>query len=80
MFFSAYCGSLWLGALCSTVKMAEVVGDESTRVKFAAVLDKAKVAFEEKLWNGKRIIFLNYCSHIRAVIRGKIHFNIWFVD
>ncbi|KAK7582522.1 hypothetical protein V9T40_013967 [Parthenolecanium corni] len=50
---SAYCGSLWLGALCSTVKMAEVVGDESTRVKFAAVLDKAKVAFEEKLWNGK---------------------------
>lgn len=37
--------------------MAALVEDETTRVKFSAVFDKAKVAFNEKLWNGIKLNF-----------------------
>lgn len=57
-FLSAYCGGLWLAALCVTVKMASILQDNDTEKKFSHILENAKVTFNRKLWNGK--IFLIY--------------------
>ncbi|KAM9509587.1 non-lysosomal glucosylceramidase isoform 1-T1 [Guaruba guarouba] len=56
---SAYCGGLWLAAVCMMCKMAEVLGDAKIRQKYMDILNKGKEAFERKLWNGK---YYNYDS------------------
>ncbi|XP_066991839.2 non-lysosomal glucosylceramidase isoform X2 [Anabrus simplex] len=50
---SAYCGSLWLAALYSARKMAEVMNDVDQAALYEETLKKAKGAFETKLWNGE---------------------------
>lgn len=49
---SAYCGGLWLAAVCMMCKMAEVLGDTEVRQKYLDILNKGKEAFERRLWNG----------------------------
>ncbi|KAM4878822.1 non-lysosomal glucosylceramidase [Sylvia borin] len=56
---SAYCGGLWLAAVCMMCKMAEVLGDTEIRQKYLDILNKGKEAFERMLWNGK---YYNYDS------------------
>ncbi|NXD73580.1 GBA2 glucosylceramidase, partial [Eolophus roseicapillus] len=56
---SAYCGGLWLAAVCMMCKMAEVLGDAKIRQKYMDILNKGKEAYERKLWNGK---YYNYDS------------------
>ncbi|XP_037772896.1 non-lysosomal glucosylceramidase-like [Penaeus monodon] len=50
---SAYCCSLWVAALAVMVEMASELKDEAEEKKFAEALAKARVALQEKLWNGK---------------------------
>uniref|UniRef100_A0A8C0U3X6 Non-lysosomal glucosylceramidase n=2 Tax=Cyanistes caeruleus TaxID=156563 RepID=A0A8C0U3X6_CYACU len=56
---SAYCGGLWLAAVCMMCKMAEVLGDTEIQQKYLDILNKGKEAFERMLWNGK---YYNYDS------------------
>lgn len=56
---SAYCGGMWLAALRLTLEMAKVLGDSEIEKKYTEILDKGKVAFEKKLWNGQ---YYNYDS------------------
>lgn len=49
---SAYCGGLWLAAVCMMCKMAEVLGDAEIQQKYMDILGKGKEAFERMLWNG----------------------------
>lgn len=49
---SAYCGGLWLAAVCTMCKMAEVLGDAEIQQKYTDILSKGKEAFERMLWNG----------------------------
>ncbi|XP_009463414.1 PREDICTED: non-lysosomal glucosylceramidase [Nipponia nippon] len=56
---SAYCGGLWLAAVCMMCKMAEVLGDAEIQQKYTDILSKGKEAFERMLWNGK---YYNYDS------------------
>lgn len=56
---SAYCGGLWLAAVCMMCKMAEVLGDTEIQQKYLGILNKGKEAFERMLWNGK---YYNYDS------------------
>ncbi|XP_061468542.1 non-lysosomal glucosylceramidase [Rhineura floridana] len=56
---SAYCGSLWLAALCMMCRMAEVLDEGEALQKHSALLAKGTVAFEKRLWNGK---YYNYDS------------------
>ncbi len=60
-FSSAYCGSLWLAALCVTIRMAIILEDAETETKYSSILEKAKMVFDNKLWNGKVVanIFSN---------------------
>uniref|UniRef100_T1JDY2 Non-lysosomal glucosylceramidase n=1 Tax=Strigamia maritima TaxID=126957 RepID=T1JDY2_STRMM len=48
---SAYCGGLWLAALCVTTLMARKLGDEAIATNYHEVLEKAKQAYNKKLWN-----------------------------
>ncbi|XP_011497450.1 PREDICTED: non-lysosomal glucosylceramidase [Ceratosolen solmsi marchali] len=50
---SAYCGSLWIAALQASVKMAELLNEQEDSFKYKEILDRAKIAFQDKLWNGK---------------------------
>nr|XP_056704029.1 non-lysosomal glucosylceramidase [Euleptes europaea] len=60
---SAYCGGLWLAAVCMMCRMAEVLGEGEVRQKYAAILARGTEAFERLLWNGK---YYNYDSSQRA--------------
>lgn len=57
---SAYCGGLWLAAVCMMCKMAEVLGDAKIRQKYMDILNKGKEAFERKLWNGEPLPVENH--------------------
>uniref|UniRef100_A0A0A9Z3A6 Non-lysosomal glucosylceramidase n=4 Tax=Lygus hesperus TaxID=30085 RepID=A0A0A9Z3A6_LYGHE len=54
---SAYCGSLFIAAVQATVKMAKIMEDNEVHDKFKDILERGKVSFDEKLWNGKYFIF-----------------------
>lgn len=56
---SAYCGCLWLAALQAAAAMALELGDRNYAEKCKSRFVKAKVSFEEKLWNGS---YFNYDS------------------
>ncbi|KAG9463218.1 hypothetical protein GDO78_022189 [Eleutherodactylus coqui] len=48
---SAYCGGLWLAAVCMMCQMAEDVEDKDAHSKFSSILSRGKEAFEKLLWN-----------------------------
>ncbi|MFX0126397.1 MAG: non-lysosomal glucosylceramidase [Candidatus Hodarchaeota archaeon] len=50
---SAYCGGLWITALAAAARMAKIVGDEEKSIYYKGLLNRAKLKFEEDLWNGK---------------------------
>lgn len=54
---SAYCGCLWLAALEAAAAMAQQLGDKAFAEKCKSRFLKAKVVFEERLWNGS---YFNY--------------------
>uniref|UniRef100_A0A8D0HDJ2 Glucosylceramidase beta 2 n=1 Tax=Sphenodon punctatus TaxID=8508 RepID=A0A8D0HDJ2_SPHPU len=56
---SAYCGSLWLAAVCMMCRMAEILGETEVLEKYSAILKKGTESFERLLWNGK---YYNYDS------------------
>ncbi|XP_029439064.1 non-lysosomal glucosylceramidase [Rhinatrema bivittatum] len=56
---SAYCGGLWLAAVCMMCKMAEILKDKAVFQKYSTILEKGKKAFEKHLWNGR---YYNYDS------------------
>ena len=59
---SAYCGSIWLAALYTTIQMAKQLGEKDDQEFFANILNKGKVSFEKKLWNGKQNYVLTIFS------------------
>jgi non-lysosomal glucosylceramidase len=48
---SAYCGSLWLASLHAMIEMAGALNESAK--PYSALLEKGKVSFDEKLWNGE---------------------------
>ena len=58
-FYSAYCGGMWLAALKMFTEMAKILGHQADSNKFNGILEKAKVSFVDKLWNGA----FDYVSH-----------------
>ena len=43
---------MWLAALRMVVDMAEHLGFEEDRAKYAEVLERGKKSYQDKLWNG----------------------------
>jgi uncharacterized protein (DUF608 family) len=62
MVFSAYCGSLWLASLHAMVEMAGALNEPAD--SYRALLEKGKVSFDEKLWNGET----NKNKHFKSLI------------
>ncbi|XP_042303811.1 non-lysosomal glucosylceramidase-like [Sceloporus undulatus] len=56
---SAYCGGLWLAAVCMMRRMADILGEGEALQKYSAILAKGTAAFERLLWNGR---YYNYDS------------------
>lgn len=74
---SAYCGGLWLAALYGMVIITKEL-DKATDTKvYSALLEKAKKAFESKLWNGK---YYNFdCSENAASIMADQLCGHWYL-
>lgn len=68
---SAYCGGLWLAAVCMMCKMAEVLGDTEIRQKYLDILNKGKEAFERMLWNGGCKAVVNYSQLAICLLEGS---------
>ncbi len=49
---SAYCGGLWLAALRSAARLAELAGDPAGRDHWQALSARAEPAFDRALWTG----------------------------
>ncbi|XP_062828747.1 non-lysosomal glucosylceramidase [Anolis carolinensis] len=56
---SAYCGGLWLAAVCMMCRMAEILGEGAALQRYSAILSSGAAAFERLLWNGR---YYNYDS------------------
>lgn len=56
---SAYCGGLWLAALKCMCEMAEILDHQDALTEYKTILDKGKISYERKLWNGR---YYNYDS------------------
>ena len=66
---SAYCGGLWLATLSVAVDMAVENGEDIMAKEWSAALEKARAAYQEKLWNVEKKFF-----KFDATERGK-YFN-----
>ncbi|KAK3911068.1 Non-lysosomal glucosylceramidase [Frankliniella fusca] len=70
---SAYCGGLWLAALYCMHKMAVHFADTDAIDKYAALLERGKQSFEEKLWNGQYYDFdSSQSSHSKSVMSDQL--------
>ena len=49
---SSFIGCQWLSAVNYAVETAKILGDKDAVAKYESILEKGKLAFEEKLWNG----------------------------
>ena len=49
----AYISTLWLASLKAATVIADRVGEKSYYDRWSAILEKGKIALDEKLWNGE---------------------------
>ncbi|CAG9578874.1 unnamed protein product [Danaus chrysippus] len=54
---SAYCGGLWVASVSAVHAMAKILGFTDDEKEFNTLLEKAKDAYERKLWNGSHYKF-----------------------
>lgn len=66
---SAYCGSLWLGALQAMQKSADLMADKKAANKYAKMLKKASLTFNKKLWTGK---YYKFCENNSDIMTDQL--------
>ncbi|XP_063981220.1 non-lysosomal glucosylceramidase isoform X1 [Diachasmimorpha longicaudata] len=76
---SSYCGSLWLASLRCAVQIGKLVGDNESQAKYSEVLEKGKLAFHEKLWNGTYYNFDSCKSDHRKAIMSDQLCGQWYL-
>ena len=54
---SAYCGGLWLATLSVAVDLAVENGEDIMAKEWSAALEKARAAYQGKLWNDEKKFF-----------------------
>uniref|UniRef100_A0A8R1IB46 DUF608 domain-containing protein n=1 Tax=Caenorhabditis japonica TaxID=281687 RepID=A0A8R1IB46_CAEJA len=67
---SAYCGSLWIGALTSYIEMCKQAGAPSE--EHQEKLNEAYAAYIKKLWNGKFFKFDELSENSRIVMADQL--------
>ncbi|XP_063531514.1 non-lysosomal glucosylceramidase isoform X2 [Cydia strobilella] len=75
---SAYCGGLWLAAVAGVLSMARTLSLEEDAAEFWKLLERAKAAFEEKLWNGSYYRFDTRPANERVVMSDQLAGQ-WFL-
>ncbi|KAF5292347.1 hypothetical protein FQA39_LY03381 [Lamprigera yunnana] len=74
---SAYCGGLWLAALYGMVIISRELNKTKDEDKYATLLERAKSAFENKLWNGR---YYNFdCSKNASTIMADQLCGHWYL-
>jgi non-lysosomal glucosylceramidase len=75
---SAYCGGLWVAACFATSEIANILGDNLTRVRYTEIGDSARTVYIRQLWNGS---YFNYdnsqSSHSDSIMADMLAGN-WF--
>lgn len=73
---SAYCGGMWLAALRMMIEMATILKKEDDVLHYKEILDKGKVSYQTKLWNGK--FHHNGIIPRISYLKGKPHPPQWY--
>uniref|UniRef100_A0A0N4ZKE1 GAE domain-containing protein n=1 Tax=Parastrongyloides trichosuri TaxID=131310 RepID=A0A0N4ZKE1_PARTI len=76
---SSYCGSLWLASLRVCIEMAKDMGDDAGEKEYSEILEKAKIVFNQKLWNGKYYNF-DESEISRKTIMADQLAGYWFLN
>lgn len=75
---SAYCGGLWVAALQAASAMAREVGDMESADYFLSRFHKAKVVYDEELWNGSYFNYDNSGSSTSSSIQADQLAGHWY--
>jgi len=74
---SAYCGSLWLGAVKAMIHLSKLLKDKKIHNTYQKLFAKASESFERKLWNGRYYDFDESSMDIMTdQIIGQWYFDI----
>uniref|UniRef100_A0A914WLT6 Glucosylceramidase n=1 Tax=Plectus sambesii TaxID=2011161 RepID=A0A914WLT6_9BILA len=76
---SAYCGSLWLAALQSARRIAELLDKKEDADFYEQTLNKARKAFVQKLWTGDYFKFDEHSSSSETVMADQLC-GYWFLQ
>ncbi|TKR87155.1 hypothetical protein L596_011604 [Steinernema carpocapsae] len=76
---SAYCGGLWLAAVFSAMKMAEMLRNEKDKKRFEEVFQVARKVYVDKLWNGKYFDFDEFSENRNSIMADQLC-GVWFAS
>lgn len=79
VFYSAYCGGLWVASISVVAAMARILGYEEDEREFSKMLERARSAFEDKLWNGSYYRFDTKPSNHNVVMADQLAGQ-WFAS
>lgn len=71
-FFSAYCGGLYVAAVSGVLTMAKALSLDDDVMEFSKLLERARTAFEEKLWNGSFYRFDTKPANDRVIMSDQL--------
>jgi non-lysosomal glucosylceramidase len=77
---SAYCGGLWLACLAAVQAMADALGRFAEAADYRQRLERARQAFEDRLWNGEYYNFDLNQGKARTTIMADQLAGHWFAQ
>ncbi len=74
---SSYCGGLWVTANAAAARMAGMIKDKTKARFYSERTEKAKEAFEKKLFNGKYYLFDSVPSNRNIIFADQLCGEFW---
>ena len=75
---SAYTGGLWLAALSAAAAMADRLGKPQSGQRYRELLEKARAAYEQRLWNGRYYSYDSSGSKVHDSIMADQLAGYWY--
>jgi non-lysosomal glucosylceramidase len=76
---SAYVGGLHIAVLQACVEMAKVLEDQDSYKKYFEIYERAKKAYNEKLWNGSYYNYDSSNNHYKDSVMADMCCGHWYL-
>ncbi len=77
---SAYTGGLWLAALSAAAAIADRLEKPQSGQRYRDLLEKARAAYEQKLWNGRYYLYDGSGSKVHDSIMADQLAGYWYAQ